>query len=281
MSSSITSVLRLAAVASAVVLGACRTDLSDAATTADSAAASGAQVSAASPETAPQTPTVAADAPAASSRTPAAAPSAASPPAATSRAPEGPQSVPTKRVTLYGVDLTGVGYDKGRPDAPITIVEFSDFGCPFCGSHARQTMPSLEREFIATGKVFYKYVPFVMGMFPNGQQAARTAECAAEQGQFWPMHDKLYAVQNDWKRSLSPFDLLQGYAAELGLDRERFRACYTKYEFHPRTRTTNERADQLGIRATPTIFVNDRAIEGALPLPQFRQLLTEMSGGRR
>ncbi|MHB8839651.1 MAG: DsbA family protein, partial [Gemmatimonadaceae bacterium] len=105
-----------------------------------------------------------------------------------------------RRVVIGGVDLTGIGYDTGSPGAPIVMVDFSDFGCPFCGRHALETQPALEREFVATGKVFYKYVPFVMGMFPNGDVAARAAECAAEQGKLWEMHDALYADHSAWKR---------------------------------------------------------------------------------
>lgn len=181
-----------------------------------------------------------------------------------------------RRVAFGDVDLTGVGHDRGRADAPIVIVEFSDFGCPFCGSHARQTFPTLEREYIATGKVFYKYVPFVMGTFPNGRQAARSAECAAEQGaaKFWAMHDTLYARQREWKQTLSPKELLGRYASGMRLDAKRFEACYMTHEpFHPRTLAANDRADRLGVRATPSFLVNGRPIEGALPLPQFRELL--------
>lgn len=191
-------------------------------------------------------------------------------------APDTARATAPRRVAFGDVDLTGVGHDLGRADAPIVIVEFSDFGCPFCGSHARQTFPAIDREYIATGKVFYKYVPFVMGTFPNGRQAARSAECAAEQGaaKFWAMHDTLYARQREWKQTLSPKELLGRYATGMRLDAKRFEACYMTHEpFHPRTLAANDRADRLGVRATPSFVVNGRPIEGALPLPQFRELL--------
>lgn len=179
-----------------------------------------------------------------------------------------------RKVVVHGVDLTGVGHDWGSIDAPIVVVEFSDFGCPYCARHAQQTFPSLEREFVATGKVFYKYVPFVMGMFPNGTQAARAAECAGEQEKFREMHDMLFARQTEWKRSLSPFPILTRYASRMGLDDERFRACYVKnVSHHPRTGTANDRAERLGVRVTPSFVVDGRAVEGAVPLPQFRELL--------
>ena len=181
----------------------------------------------------------------------------------------------TRRVVLAGVDLTGIGYDMGSPTAPIVMVDFSDFGCPYCGSYARETRPSLEREFIATGKVFYKYVPLVMGSFPNGDTAARAAECAAEQGKFWPMHDRLFAGQQEWRKNGAPTPVYERYARELGLDTSGFAACLQDGRTEARTRKATESAMKLGIRATPTFAIDGEGIEGALPLDMFQKILRE------
>lgn len=186
-----------------------------------------------------------------------------------------PSDSSPRRVVIAGVDLTGLGYDKGSVTAPVVVVNFSDFGCPFCGSFARETEPALVKEYVETGKVFIKHVPFVMGMFPNGRQAARAAECAGEQGRFWPMHDRLYERQKEWKRSLAPYNLFQQYARAIGLEGSAFAKCYTGDMLHPRTARANEVADRFGVRATPSFVVNGRAVEGALPLPQFRMLLDD------
>lgn len=186
-------------------------------------------------------------------------------------------AVQPRQVRVNGIDLTGIGYDVGNPAATIVLVNFSDFGCPFCGTFARESYPGLEREFVRTGKVFFKYVPFVMGMFPNGEQAARAAECAADQGSFWPMHDQLYGAQREWKSSRSPELHFGRYAAALGLDTVRFGACHAGGETDGRTGRANDRAARLGIRATPTFFINDQQIEGALPLEQFRRILTRLT----
>jgi protein-disulfide isomerase len=180
-------------------------------------------------------------------------------------------------VTLYGVDLTGIGHDVGDPSAPVTVVEFSDFGCPFCAMYATQTLPVLQKEFIEAGKVFYKHVPFVMGMFPNGDQAARAAECAAEQDAFWPMHDRLYAGQRDWKGRRDPEALFREYATALKLDVARFSSCYRGDRREARLSQHNQAAGRLGIRATPTFFINGQQAEGALPLDVFRSVLEQMS----
>ena len=190
-------------------------------------------------------------------------------------AQSGEPAGPRRKVDLFGVDVTGIGYDRGDPRAPVVIVDFSDFGCPFCGQFERETYPPLAREFVATGKVYFKYVPFVMGMFPNGSEAARAAECAAEQGKFWEMHDRLYATQPVWKSSDAPATLFERDAAAIGIDTRRYASCYTEGRGDARTTAANEAAHRLGIRATPTFFVNGRQIEGALPLPQFRMVIEQ------
>jgi len=178
------------------------------------------------------------------------------------------------------IDMRRIGYSRGAEDAPVQVFEFSDFGCPYCGQFAVLTYPELHEEFVRTGLVRWTYVPFVMGMFPNGAEAARAAECAAEQDAFWPMHDRLYEGQREWKPSRSPRVLFAEYARELGLSVEGFAACYDQDLGGARTALNNRAATGLGVRATPSFFVNGRLVEGALPADRFRQIL-EMSGARR
>jgi protein-disulfide isomerase len=178
-----------------------------------------------------------------------------------------------RQVTVGGIDLTGVGYDEGSPTAPIVVVNFSDFGCPYCASFSAESYPVLAREFVQAGKVFYKYVPFAMGMFPNGKQAARASECAADQRRFDPMAARLYARQRDWKRARTARPIFMEEAAAAGLDTAAFAVCYDSRRTDVRTERATIIAERLGLRATPTFFVNGRGIEGALPLAQFQDLL--------
>lgn len=178
------------------------------------------------------------------------------------------------------INLRKIGYSQGAADAPVTVYEFSDFGCPFCGTFARSTYPELHREFVATGKVRWTYVPFVMGMFPNGAEAARASECAAEQNRFWEMHDLLFAKQQEWKASRAPARLFDGYAWEIKLDGSRFASCYREDRGGARTALNNRAADALGVRATPSFFINGRLVEGALPAEQFRQVLSALAGAK-
>lgn len=174
------------------------------------------------------------------------------------------------RVALGGVNLTGVGYDLGSVEAPIVIVEFSDFGCPYCAQHALETFPAIDQEYIKDGKVFYKHVPFVMGRFPNGEKAARAAECAGEQGQFWAMHDMIYEHQNDWKRGNDADAVFARLASQAMLDGTRWGSCYASDRQAPRTSAANAAASRLRVRATPTFFINGQLVEGALPLGVLR-----------
>jgi protein-disulfide isomerase len=179
----------------------------------------------------------------------------------------------TRHVVVNGLDLTGIGYDRGSDSAPVVLVDFSDFACPYCRSFARETEPSIEREYVQTGQVFFKYVPFVVGTFPNGQQAARAAECAADQGRFWPMYQQLYARQSQWKETIYALPVFERFAASLGMDSTQFEKCYSTNHLHPRSKQANDAADALGVRVTPSFVVNGRAVEGALPLKQFREVL--------
>jgi len=110
---------------------------------------------------------------------------------------------------------------KGNAGAKVVVIEFSDFQCPFCGSYARDLFPEVEKEYIATGRVRYGYRHFPLdAIHPLAGNGAKAAQCAAEQGKFWLMHDVLFRHQN----ALAESDLM-GYAGEMGLDKAQFSAC--------------------------------------------------------
>jgi protein-disulfide isomerase len=176
------------------------------------------------------------------------------------------------------IDLRTIGYARGSADAPVTVIEFSDFGCPFCASFSTRTYPDLHEEYVATGQVRWVFVPFVMGTFPNGELAARTAECAADQDRFWEMKERLYAGQDDWKsasRRQAP-RVFAGFADDVGLDGDAFAACFADNPVAGRIAVHNRAADAMRIRATPSFLVNGQLLEGALPITQFRMALDRM-----
>jgi len=189
----------------------------------------------------------------------------------------GPSEQETNWAFARAMAAGGAGYDRGSTRAPVTVLEFADFGCRYCDLFATQVYPRLAEEFVRTGNVRWKYVPFVLGMFPNGDGAARAAECAAEQGPaaFGRMHDLLYARRPEWSGSGRPDGLFRSYAAAISLDPSRFAACWVSDAPAARIRASNELADQMGVRSTPTFFIDGARIEGAVPLDEFRAVLLE------
>lgn len=191
-----------------------------------------------------------------------------------------PASALDQQLGSFGmVNPAAVGHVRGSPHAPVTVIEFADFGCPYCAKFALETYPTLHREYVETGKVQWHQVRIVMGVFPNAAEAARAAECAAEQGEdaFWAMHDLLYQRQEEWKGADDPERLFGRYAADLELDVERFGSCYREDRPRPRVMAANALAVENGIRGTPTFFVNGLRVEGALRLEQFRMVLDALA----
>ena len=155
---------------------------------------------------------------------------------------------------------------QGPADAKVTMVEFVDFECPFCGRYARDTLPRLRREY--GDRIRYVSRQFPLDIHPDAAGAARAAECAHEQGRYWQLHDLLFAHQD----ALGKRDLA-GYARTAGLDMGSYATCLRA----PATRARVERdlADgrRYGVTGTPTFFINGRVIRGAQPYAQFKSQL--------
>ncbi len=173
------------------------------------------------------------------------------------------------------------GYDRGATRADVTVIEFADFGCRYCARFTSESYPRIAAEFVATGRVRWRYVPFVLGMFSNGELAARAAECAGEQGRaaFGRLHDRLYQRRDAWMNVGDPAVLFGSLAGEARLDAARFASCYRSEAAGQRVRASNALAERLGVFSTPTFFINGRRVEGALPAEEFRTLLLDAMGG--
>jgi protein-disulfide isomerase len=139
----------------------------------------------------------------------------------------------------------------GKQDARVTIVEFSDYQCVFCGRHSRDTFPQIDREYIQTGRVRYVVRDFpIESIHPQAFKAHEAAHCAGEQGKHWAMHEKLFSNQ----RAMSASDLT-AHAQSLGLEMPRFEKCLASGQYAPRIRQSFEEGRRLGVRATPTFFI--------------------------
>jgi Na+/H+ antiporter NhaA len=144
---------------------------------------------------------------------------------------------------------------RGPKDAPVTVVEYGDFECPYCG----RAEPAVRELLADFGDVSYvwRHLP-LSDVHPNAQRAAEAAEAAADQGVFWEMHDALLDHQDD----LRPRDLF-AYAEQLGLDVERFREDLQRHRWAPRIEEDVDSADMSGVTGTPTFFINGRKHDGA------------------
>lgn len=161
----------------------------------------------------------------------------------------------------------------GDPAAPVTIVEFTDFGCPFCRRHHLLTFHTLVEEFIATGNVFYvvKHMPVSS---PQGERAALAALCAGEQGHYWEMHNALFAASEAWQRDAATAQRhIEAIVAELGLDAAALQVCTERAETKAVIARHVSEAHALRVFGTPVFFVNDRLLAGAQPIEVWREVL--------
>jgi protein-disulfide isomerase len=176
-------------------------------------------------------------------------------------------------------DLTAAR-TKGRADAPVTIYEMSDFQCPWCARFALETLPIIEREYVATGRAKLIFVNFPLPMHPNAAPAAELAMCAARQGKFWQVHDLLFRHQARWEGLREPATLFLSLADSAGADRERLVRCLRNGEMRERVREDAEGSYRSGARSTPSFYIEGALIRGAQPIGVFRQVLDSIIRSR-
>jgi len=159
----------------------------------------------------------------------------------------------------------------GPVDAPVQIVEFSDFQCPFC-SRVTPTLKQIKDAYGDKVRIVFRHLP--LQMHPEAVPAAIASECAREQDKFWPYHDKLFENQ----RALAAADLKR-YAEEVGLDKQQFDQCLDTGKYRDDVMQDMQTAQQLGINGTPAFFINGRFLNGAVPFEQFKQVIDEELAG--
>lgn len=171
------------------------------------------------------------------------------------------------------MDIRGANF-RGSTSAPIAIIEYADFECPYCGQFEREVFPELLSEYIQNGKVKYVFRDLPLRMHSNAVPAARAARCAGEQGKYWEMHDSLFAKQN----ALSSPALLDR-AQVLGLETTQFRNCLSSAKYVEDIQKSMSDAQQFGIEGTPTFLIGavtadsvdiKAVIKGASPIEVFR-----------
>ena len=139
---------------------------------------------------------------------------------------------------------------KGRKDAPLTIIEYTDYQCPYCARHVRSILPKIQKNYIDTGKVRYVLKDFPLSFHKLAAKAGEAGHCAGEQGKYWEMHDLMFENQKALGRSA-----LMAYAEQLGVDRDAFEACVDSARYAGRVAQSLNAGQMSGISGTPSFVI--------------------------
>jgi len=183
------------------------------------------------------------------------------------------QSDQQQKPTRYNVPIDNDPV-KGPENAAITLIEFSDYECPYCTKWQAEVMPQLLKTYGDKIRIVYKDFPLI-GLHDNAAPAAEAADCAGEQGKYWEYHDLLF--NGKLKLSTAAF---KEYATRLGLDAIKFNDCLTSRRFQSEVEDDYNFAANLGIRSTPTFFINGLALVGAQPFEAFQQVIDQELAGK-
>lgn len=161
----------------------------------------------------------------------------------------------------------------GEENAPVSLVIFSDFECPFCSAFYTDALPQIKEEYIDTGKakLYFRHFPLT-SIHPNAQLAAEASECVNEQGQFWNYHDLLFENQQEWAALTGDAvnEKFTEYATSLGLNSDSFQECLTSGKFTENVNKDLEEGAAAGVDGTPATFINGYLTVGAVPYEQFK-----------
>lgn len=179
-------------------------------------------------------------------------------------------------------DITGAPTN-GNPNAPLTLIEISDYHCPYCRRHVQQTQPRLYSEYVNTGKLRHVFIHYpIAQLHPDAYKSHEAASCAADQGKFWQLHTKLFETP------LKTPDELTALAQSAGLDATAFRACLDSGKHAKEVQDSVARITKLNINGTPMFLVGKtspdakikvaKVIEGAQPFDAFKTALDDIEG---
>lgn len=157
----------------------------------------------------------------------------------------------------------------GSPGAPVTLVEFSDFQCPYCERFFQETEPRIIEQYVKTGKVRFIYRDFAF-LGQESQDAGQAAECANAQGKFWQYHDYLFQHQNGENQGAFTPDNLKQFARILGLDGSPFDSCLDNGTYASEVSQDVADGRRFDVSGTPTVFINGEKIVGALPFETYQ-----------
>lgn len=169
----------------------------------------------------------------------------------------------------------------GEDDAPVTVIEFTDYQCPFCGRHFTDTYGQIKKNYVDTGKVKYVVRDFPLSFHPHAQKTAEATECADDQGKFWQMHDKIFETQATWSNSADVVPTLKQYAADLKLNTSTFNTCLDNGTHAAEVAKDMADGSSAGISGTPGFWIlgpngETKNISGAYPYATFQAAIDAM-----
>lgn len=163
---------------------------------------------------------------------------------------------------------------KGDPDAPVVLVNYSDFQCPYCGRFARETEPKLVRKYVDKGVLRMEWRDFPY-FGDDSDKAAMAGRAAADQGRFWEFHDAFYADQPKMNSGQMTDEFLGGIASGIGIDPDRFLAAIENEQFKAEIERDFSEGHSLGISGTPAFMINGQPISGAQPIKVFAKAIEQ------
>ena len=187
-----------------------------------------------------------------------------------------PRETPPEPTRPAGPVVVPIGdaFSIGNPDAPVTIVEYTDFQCPFCSRYFQQTFPSIQENYVDEGLVRYVFKDFPLtSIHPQAVGASMAARCAGDQEAYLEMHDLLFATQGEWSGQGNATALFVGYASQLGLDKNVFTTCMESNKYETAVMADLEEGASLGVRGTPAFFINGNFVSGAQPYAAFEEAI--------
>jgi protein-disulfide isomerase len=180
----------------------------------------------------------------------------------------GSQDAVTVPQKVKRYDIRADGFPSyGPKNAKITIVEFSDYECPFCKQWHSQVWPQIQKKYGSQVRLVYRDFP-LFGLHNNAEPAAEAAHCADDQGKYWEYHDQIFS--GNYPLSRKGFDSM---ASSIGLDATKFAACLDNGTYKNIVQSNYDFASNLGVQSTPTFFVNGMAMVGAQPFEVFDKVI--------
>lgn len=188
-----------------------------------------------------------------------------------------PESAQVNNVSIaedFFGEIPGAPPALGDPGAKLTIYEFADFQCPFCGKFHKDILPNIKSEYIDTGKVRLVYLNFAF-LGEESKEAAVAAKCALEQNKFWEYHDQLYNNQKGENRGAFSEANLKSFASKIALDTIAHNVCMTSGKYEQLIEDEKQFALKYGVRATPTFIVGEQVLRGARTLQGFKETIEQ------